>query len=60
MRFKSDGLQALVRHAMGREPFDGALYVIVNRRATQRKCLYFDRSGFLHLGEAARGRSVRQ
>lgn len=46
MRRSYDGLQALVRHAMGREPLDGALYVFVNRRGTQLKCLYFDRSGF--------------
>ena len=46
MRRSYDGLQALVRHAMGREPLDGGLYVFVNRRGTQLKCLYFDRSGF--------------
>jgi transposase len=46
MRKSYDGLQALVRHAMVREPLDGALYVFVNRRGTQLKCLYFDRSGF--------------
>jgi transposase len=46
MRKSYDGLQALVRHAMGREPLDGGLYVFVNRRGTQLKCLYFDRSGF--------------
>jgi IS66 Orf2 like protein len=27
-----DGLQALARHAMGRDPLDGALYIFVNRR----------------------------
>ena len=46
MRRSYDGLQALVRHAMGREPLDGSLYVFVNRRGTQLRCLYFDRSGF--------------
>ena len=46
MRKSYDGLQALTRHAMGREPLDGALYVFVNRRGSQLKCLYFDRSGF--------------
>jgi transposase len=46
MRKSYDGLQALVRHAMGHEPLDGALYVFVNRRGSQLKCLYFDRSGF--------------
>ena len=46
MRESYDGLQALARHAMQRDPLDGALYVFVNRRGTQLKALYFDRSGF--------------
>jgi transposase len=46
MRKSYDGLQALARHAMERDPLDGSLYVFVNRRGTQLKCLYFDRSGF--------------
>jgi transposase len=46
MRKSYDGLQALARHAMGADPLDGALYVFVNRRGSQLKCLYFDRSGF--------------
>jgi transposase len=46
-----DGLQALARHAMGRDPLDGALYVFVNRRGSQIKCLYFDRSGFCIWGK---------
>lgn len=46
MRKSYDGLQALARHAMGLNPLDGALYVFVNRRGSQLKCLYFDRSGF--------------
>jgi transposase len=46
MRKSFDGLQALTRHAMGQEPLDGALYVFINRRGSQLKCLYFDRSGF--------------
>lgn len=46
MRKSYDGLQALARHAMGGDPLDGALYVFVNRRGTQIKALYFDRSGF--------------
>jgi hypothetical protein len=28
-----DGLQALARHAMGRDPLDGALYIFVNNAA---------------------------
>jgi transposase len=46
MRRSYDGLQALARHAMGGDPLDGSLYVFVNRRGSQLKCLYFDRSGF--------------
>lgn len=46
MRKSFDGLQALARHAMGADPLDGALYVFINRRGSQLKCLYFDRSGF--------------
>jgi len=51
MRKSYDGLQALVRHAMGCEPLDGGLYVFVNRRGSQLKCLYFDRSGFCIWGK---------
>jgi transposase len=46
MRKSYDGLQALTRHAMGLDPLDGRLYVFINRRATQLRVLYFDRSGF--------------
>ena len=46
MRRSFDGLQALTRHAMGRDPLDGSLYVFVNRRGAQMRVLYFDRSGF--------------
>jgi len=46
MRRSFDGLQVLVRQGLGRDPSDGSLYVFVNRRGTQLRCLYFDRSGF--------------
>lgn len=46
MRKSFDGLQALTRQGLGRDPLDGGLYVFVNRRATQLRVLYFDRSGF--------------
>ncbi len=51
MRKSYDGLQALARHAMSRDPLDGALYIFVNRRGSQMKCLYFDRSGFCIWGK---------
>lgn len=51
MRKSYDGLQALARHGMGRDPLDGSLYVFVNRRGSHLKCLYFDRSGFCIWGK---------
>lgn len=46
MRRSFDGLQAMVRHELGEDPLSGSLYVFINRRATQMRVLYFDRSGF--------------
>ena len=46
MRKSFDGLSALVAHTMGQNPLSGQLFVFINRRATQIKVLYFDRSGF--------------
>jgi transposase len=46
MRKSFDGLSALATHAMGLDPLSGALFVFINRRATQIKVLYFDRSGY--------------
>jgi transposase len=46
MRKSFDGLQALTRHGLGANPLDGGLYVFINKRATQMRVLYFDRSGF--------------
>ncbi len=46
MRKSFDGLSALATHGMGQDPLSGQLFVFINRRATQVKVLYFDRSGF--------------
>lgn len=46
LRRSFDGLQALVRQGLGADPLDGGLYVFINRRGTQIRVLYFDRSGF--------------
>lgn len=46
MRLSFDGLYALTRHTMGEDPMSGALFVFINRRATQTKVLYWDRTGF--------------
>ena len=46
MRKSFDGLYTLTRHALGQDPMSGSLFVFINRRATQMKVLYWDRSGF--------------
>lgn len=45
MRRSFDGLYALVRHDMQQDPLSGYLFAFINRRATQIKVLYFDRTG---------------
>jgi transposase len=46
MRRSYDGLYALARHGMRQDPLAGHLFAFINRRATQIKILYFDRSGW--------------
>lgn len=46
MRRSFDGLSAMVRQKLSADPLDGALYAFINRRGTQIRVLYFDRSGF--------------
>ena len=46
MRKSFDGLHALTRRQLGADPLSGDLYVFINRRATQIKVLYWDRTGF--------------
>jgi transposase len=46
MRKSFDGLYALTRQELGQDPLSGRLFVFINRRATQMKVLYFDRTGF--------------
>lgn len=46
MRKSFDGLYALARNELKLDPLSGQLFVFVNRRGTQMKVLYFDRSGF--------------
>ena len=45
MRLSFDGLYALARHSMRQDPLSGNLFAFINRRATQIKVLYFDRTG---------------
>jgi transposase len=51
MRKSYDGLQAMVRHLLKQEPTSGQLFVFINRKATQIKVLYWDRSGFCLWGK---------
>lgn len=46
MRKSFDGLYGLVRNDLKLDPLSGQLFVFINRRGTQMKVLYFDRSGF--------------
>lgn len=45
LRLSYDGLYALTKNRMGQDPLNGNLYAFINRRATQIKVLYFDRTG---------------
>jgi len=45
MRLSFDGLYALTRNKIGEDPRSGNLFAFINRRATQIKVLYFDRTG---------------
>jgi transposase len=45
MRKSFDGLYALARDGLGQNPLSGGLYAFINRRGTQIKILYFDRTG---------------
>lgn len=46
MRKSYDGLSALVKNVLCEAPLSGHLFVFCNRRRTQIKVLYFDRSGY--------------
>ncbi|MDT0499322.1 IS66 family insertion sequence element accessory protein TnpB, partial [Algiphilus sp. W345] len=46
MRRSFDGLSAMVRRHLGREPSDGAWYAFINRRRTQIKVLAFESGGY--------------
>jgi len=46
MRKSYDGLQALTRNGLRQDPLSGHLFVFINRRATQMKVLYWDRTGY--------------
>lgn len=46
MRKSYDGLSALVKSQLHKDPSTGQLFVFVNKRKTHMKILYFDRSGY--------------
>ena len=46
MRKSFDGLSALTKNVLGEDPLSGSLFVFINRRRSQIKVLYFDRSGY--------------
>ena len=45
MRKGFEGLAALAREELGRDPLDGAMYLFTNRRRIRAKVLSFDGSG---------------
>ena len=60
MRLSFDGLYALTRHALEQDPLSGHLFAFINRKATQMKVLYFDRSGLcVWAKRLERGRLLR-
>ncbi len=46
MRKSYNGLTALVKQKLQEDPLSGQLFVFINRKRTQMKVLYFDRSGY--------------
>ena len=41
------GLGAIVEQELGHNPFDGELYVFINRQRNKIKCLFWERNGFV-------------
>lgn len=46
MRKGFDGLSATVKNRLDDDPLSGHLFCFINRRRTQIKILYFDRTGY--------------
>lgn len=51
MRKSYNGLSALVKQKLQEEPLSGQLFVFINRKRTQMKVLYFDRTGYCIWGK---------
>jgi transposase len=57
LRKSFDGLSAAVEHALGKDPLSGHLFVFFNKRKTQVRCLFWDRTGYCVLAKRlAKGR----
>jgi transposase len=57
LRKSFDGLSTAVEHAFGKDPLSGHLFVFFNKRRTQVRCLFWDRTGYCILAKRlARGR----
>lgn len=55
-RKSHDGLLAIVRDSFGDDPFDGSLFVFLNKRRDRVKLLQWDRDGFwLHYKRLEQG-----
>ncbi len=52
-----DGLVAIIRDQFGDDPFDGSVFVFLNRRRDRVKVVHWDRDGlWLHYKRLERGR----
>lgn len=51
MRKSFDGLSALAQQVVGQDPMSGHLFVWFNRRGTQVRVLFWDRTGFAILAK---------
>ncbi|HVZ32344.1 MAG TPA: IS66 family insertion sequence element accessory protein TnpB [Polyangiaceae bacterium] len=57
LRKSFDGLSTAVEHALGNDPLSGHLFVFFNKKRTQVRCLFWDRTGYCVLAKRlARGR----
>jgi transposase len=59
MRRQFDGLAALVRSGMSRDPKSGDLYVFRNRRGDLLKAIFFDRHGYCMMAKRLERGSFR-
>lgn len=51
MRRSYDGLSSQVKRMLNDNPQSGALFVFINRRRTQMKCLYYESGGYCLWGK---------